>query len=187
MSCLPAIHPPKEQPGWAGHSLSLMKVIGALTRDQVGWGGVVWAPGQDAVLLLCHGPKPGQGCWQGIRRCQGQYSRCECHRSAQPHCCGRTSRSPRSHAGGHCCSLFASLWGERSQLGPPFGASKASQEAYPTHVTPGGRPGQTMVTTRTEMPAGQPTHLVTVSWWFFTTIVASVLVGSEPGRRSDTL
>lgn len=33
----------------------------------------------------------------------------------------------------------------------------------------------------------QPTYLVTVSWWPFTTIVASVFVGSEPGWGSDTL
>lgn len=30
-------------------------------------------------------------------------------------------------------------------------------------------------------------HLVTVSRWFFTTIVASGFVGSEPGWMSDTL
>lgn len=42
-------------------------------------------------------------------------------------------------------------------------------------------------TPRTEMLGEQPTHLVTVSRWFFTTIVASVFVGSEPGCRSDTL
>ena len=30
-------------------------------------------------------------------------------------------------------------------------------------------------------------HLVTVSRWFFTTIVASGFVGSEPGSTSDTL
>lgn len=31
-----------------------------------------------------------------------------------------------------------------------------------------------------------PPHLVTVNRWFFTTIVASGFVGSEPGRMSNT-
>lgn len=38
---------------------------------------------------------------------------------------------------------------------------------------------------RVRMSAESP-HLVTVSQWFFTTIVASGFVGSEPGWMSDT-
>lgn len=40
---------------------------------------------------------------------------------------------------------------------------------------------------RAEVLGEQPAYLVTVSWWLFTTMVASVFVGSEPGWGSDTL
>ena len=69
------------------------------------------------------------------------------------------------------------FWSQQGCTTPP--------EAHSAYVTP--EPQPMMGTLRAEIPEKQPTYLVTVSWWLFTTIVASVFVGSEPGRGSDTL
>lgn len=136
-----------------------MEVTGALTQ----WISLdsKMCPGQ-WVRMLCSSavsPRKDRCVGWGLRRCQGQYSQCERHRSAQPHCCGRTSRSPQPHAGGPCCSLFASPWGDTNQLGLPFGLSRAAPPpGSPLHLCDTTRKALTHHRNAKGRDAGRATH-----------------------------
>lgn len=148
-----------------------------------------WTAGQNAVLL-CPGPKAGQVCWLGGPE-DVRDNIVSVNAINQPS--SIVVDEPAGHLSpmpGVIAVVFLQASGDKpSQLGSLLGPSRATLPRKPTRPMRHLKKGleQQWATPRTEMLGEQPTHLVTVSRWPFTTIVASVFAGSEPGWRSDTL